>query len=98
MKQETSGNLKKYHKANPLKAGMPKEELKSKYPSLSDPKIFNLIVNQMIKDGEIVQEEKTVRLKEHTVSLGTDQALANAPDRDNEFFKVPKILDDNSGA
>lgn len=31
-------------------------------------------------------------------SLGTDQTLANAPQRDGEFFKVPKILDDSSGA
>ena len=31
-------------------------------------------------------------------SLGTDASLANAPQRDGSFFKVPKILDDNSGA
>jgi aspartyl-tRNA(Asn)/glutamyl-tRNA(Gln) amidotransferase subunit C len=31
-------------------------------------------------------------------SLGTDRVLANAPQRDGEFFKVPKILDDGSGA
>jgi aspartyl-tRNA(Asn)/glutamyl-tRNA(Gln) amidotransferase subunit C len=31
-------------------------------------------------------------------SLGTEKVLANAPQRDDEFFKVPKILDDGSGA
>ena len=31
-------------------------------------------------------------------SLGVEKTLANAPQRDNEFFKVPKILDDNSGS
>ena len=31
-------------------------------------------------------------------SLGTERTLANAPQRDGEFFKVPKILDDSSGA
>jgi aspartyl-tRNA(Asn)/glutamyl-tRNA(Gln) amidotransferase subunit C len=31
-------------------------------------------------------------------SLGTEKALANAPQRDGAFFKVPKILDDSSGA
>ena len=31
-------------------------------------------------------------------SLTNDQALANAPEREDEYFKVPKILDDNSGA
>jgi aspartyl-tRNA(Asn)/glutamyl-tRNA(Gln) amidotransferase subunit C len=31
-------------------------------------------------------------------SLSNEAALANAPERENEYFKVPKILDDNSGA
>ena len=31
-------------------------------------------------------------------SLGVEKTLANAPDRDDEFFKVPKILDEGSGA
>jgi len=31
-------------------------------------------------------------------SLGTEKTLANAPQRDGEFFKVPKILDGSSGA
>lgn len=29
-------------------------------------------------------------------SLGAKRVLANAPDRDGPFFKVPKVLDDNS--
>ncbi len=31
-------------------------------------------------------------------SLGVEKTLANAPQRDNEFFKVPKILDESGGA
>jgi len=31
-------------------------------------------------------------------SLSNDAALSNAPEREGEYFKVPKILDDNSGA
>ena len=31
-------------------------------------------------------------------SLGTEKTLDNAPQRDGEFFKVPKILDDSLGA
>jgi len=31
-------------------------------------------------------------------SLGSEVTLANAPQRDGNFFKVPKILDDSSGA
>ena len=31
-------------------------------------------------------------------SLGTEKILANAPDADEDFFKVPTILDDGSSA
>jgi aspartyl-tRNA(Asn)/glutamyl-tRNA(Gln) amidotransferase subunit C len=31
-------------------------------------------------------------------SLGAEATLANAPQRDGEFFKVPKILDGGGGA
>jgi selenocysteine-specific elongation factor len=74
LKQKISEYLDIYHGANPLKAGMPKEELKSKFPLLGDSKLFNLVLNQMIKDQQIVLEEKTVRQAGHQVSLGQDQA------------------------
>ena len=38
------------------------------------------------------------RADEVEPSLGTDRALANAPERDGPFFTVPKILADNSDA
>lgn len=38
------------------------------------------------------------RKDEITASLGTEKTLANAPDSYEEYFKVPKVLDDNSGA
>ena len=31
-------------------------------------------------------------------SLGTEAALANAPQREGDFFKVPKIINESSGA
>jgi selenocysteine-specific elongation factor len=70
----TSAGLKAYHKAFPLKSGMLKEELKSKFPPNADPKLFSLVLNQMVKDGLIVQEDKTVRLAAHKVSLAGDEA------------------------
>jgi len=38
------------------------------------------------------------RADEIKESLGTEKTLANAPESDEDFFKVPKILDDTSGA
>ena len=74
LQQKSAEYLAKYHETNPLKAGMPKEELRSKFPRLSNSKLFNLVINQMIKNKQIVQEENTVRLDSHRVSLGEDQA------------------------
>ena len=72
--KEAAGHIGGYHKAFPLKSGMLKEELKSKFPPETDAKLFNLVINQMIKDEAVVQEEKTVRLKAHKVSLAGDEA------------------------
>ena len=73
--QETvQAQLSAYHEANPLKPGMPKEELKSKFPQLTDGKLFNLALNQLLKEKGIDQEENTIRLTTHSISLGTDQA------------------------
>jgi selenocysteine-specific elongation factor len=66
-------NLNGYHKTNPLKAGMPREELKTKFQPDMNSKLFSLIINQMIKSKDISAEEETVRLADHKVSLGTDQ-------------------------
>ncbi len=74
LEKKTLDYLSNYHKSNPLKAGMPKEELKSKFPFALGTKLFNLILNRMIKDKVIVQEENTVHLSSHTVSLKVDQA------------------------
>jgi selenocysteine-specific elongation factor len=74
LKKEMSVCLDNYHQVNPLKAGMPKEELRSKFPSLRNSKLTNLMLNHMIKDKKIVAEENTVRLASHTISLGMDQA------------------------
>ncbi len=67
------GFLDAFHRAHPLKSGMSKEELKSKFPSLVDRKLLNLVMTRMLKQGDIIQEEKTVRLAAHRVSLGKDQ-------------------------
>jgi len=74
LKLDTTNSLDAYHKANPLKAGMPKEELKSKMPDFLNPKFFNLIINQMIKEKEIELDEDMVRRQGHKVSLGEDQS------------------------
>ena len=74
LKRDTQNQLQAFHQANPLKPGMSKEELKTKFPPYLTSKLFNLTLAQMIKENEIAQEENTVRLATHTVALGGKQA------------------------
>jgi selenocysteine-specific elongation factor len=73
LRQKLLGHLNHYHQAHPLKAGMHKEELKTKIPRNLNPKLFSLLINQMLKDDEIAAEEETVRLASHKIALGADQ-------------------------
>ncbi len=75
LKQDALGHLEAYHKANPLKAGMQKEELKSKLPPFLGPKLYNLLLVQTSKEGAVVAEEDLIRLAAHRISLGEDQAV-----------------------
>ncbi|MBI9090841.1 MAG: selenocysteine-specific translation elongation factor [Desulfobacterium sp.] len=67
--------LAEYHKANPLKEGMPKQELKSKFRALRDKesKLFPLVIARLAKDGKVEQEQNSVRLAAHEVALQVDQ-------------------------
>ena len=73
LKGEIVENLGVYHEANPLKAGMSKEELKSKLPPTLSTRLFNLSVNQMVKENRVILEDDMIHLVEHTISLGVDQ-------------------------
>ncbi len=74
LKKDMTARLLAYHKKNPLKTGMPREELKSKLPLNVGTKAFTMALNQMTADMGIVQEGESVKLTTHKVSLGEDQA------------------------
>lgn len=74
LQKNMSAYLQAYHDKNPLKEGMPKEELKSKLPTTAGTRIFTMALNQMTADKAIVQEGDSVKLTTHKVSLGADQA------------------------
>jgi selenocysteine-specific elongation factor len=73
LKQLSHDVLEQYHRNNPLKPGISKEELKSKFPRQASGKLFTLVLNRMIKDQLLALEDDTVRLASHKVSLQVDQ-------------------------
>jgi selenocysteine-specific elongation factor len=76
LKDDMITALEKYHAENPLKPGMPKEELKSKLPSEVDGKLFNTLLSDLMGSEAVVQEKDKVRLAGHYIALkGEQQAL-----------------------
>ncbi len=73
LRQSIHTAMAQYHGEYPLKAGMLKEELRSKFPSVKNPKVLTLVLNQMIRDNELVQDEKIIHLADHRIALGADQ-------------------------
>lgn len=68
-----TGYLAVFHRNNPLKEGLSKEELKSKFPGYLQAKLLNQVLNQLVKDGEIIQDGDLVRLSGHKVALQVDE-------------------------
>jgi selenocysteine-specific elongation factor len=69
LKDELVRALEAYHIANPLKEGMPKEELKSKLPPEVDGKLFNALLADLSGSDAAAQEKDKVRLAGHHVAL-----------------------------
>ena len=61
-----------FHQENPMREGMVKEELRSRLYHGLDPKLFQLVLKSLTKEGEIVQDKAVIRMASHEVSLQED--------------------------
>ena len=89
LKKLSCNVLAKYHRDNPLKPGISKEELKSKFPRSAGGKLFTLVLNRMIKDRQLVLDGDIVRLASHKVSLQVDQKVLKQDI--SEIYKKSKL-------
>ena len=72
--QLLKGQLEAFHRREPLRAGMNKEELFARMPGGGvDAKLFNELMQRLTRDGEIIQEKDLVRLSSHQVALAGKQ-------------------------
>ncbi|MFZ5759174.1 MAG: selenocysteine-specific translation elongation factor [Thermodesulfobacteriota bacterium] len=65
--------LTTFHRENPLKPGLPKEELRNRAHSGLGQKLYQLVLTELAKKGTIALDEGVVRLAGHTVSLQADE-------------------------
>jgi selenocysteine-specific elongation factor len=73
IQEHIRGYLKTYHANNPLKSGIPKEELKTRLPFAVDGKTYLIVLQHLVKAGFLAVEEDMVRMADHKVALGADQ-------------------------
>jgi selenocysteine-specific elongation factor len=65
--------LAAYHRENPLKAGVPKEELRSLLYRGLDQRLLQFLLNDLLKKGILTQDQALIRLSTHKVSLKEDE-------------------------
>ena len=65
--------IRDYHKKFPLKKGMLKEELKSKLPQLTDPRLFNHLLTDLLNSALLNIEKDKLWLHEHKPLLKDSQ-------------------------
>lgn len=60
-----------YHAQNPLKPGMPKEEIPAQMDRPVDPKLLYAVLRRLAEEGFVFMEKEWVRLSGHKGDLGT---------------------------
>jgi len=73
LEQEIQGVLAAYHRKNPLKPGLSKEELRRQLPPQMEVRLFNHLLTGLANQKQIVLEKDLVRLAAHKVTLAVDQ-------------------------
>ncbi len=62
--------LGQYHRKNPLREGLPREELRMSLALGGNQKVFAMALRDLEKQGKIVVDRENVRLTAHRVDLG----------------------------
>jgi selenocysteine-specific elongation factor len=70
---EITAIISQYHEEFPLKAGIMKEELRSRSFGSENQRLFNYMITGLINEGPFVQDKELIRLKEHKVTFAKDQ-------------------------
>ncbi len=65
--------IRNFHRQNPLKAGISKEVLFMSLPVKIDQRLFNLALQELVKDGVIKIEQDIVRDVHHSVKLTSEE-------------------------
>jgi len=66
--------VQEFHRKNPMRPGISREELKGKLPEEVDPKLYSFVLEGLIGEGRLESEKELVRIKGHRISLSGREA------------------------
>jgi selenocysteine-specific elongation factor len=72
--KKTLDIIAKYHKENPLKPGLEKEELKGMLRMRLSPKVLNLTIDGLVKKKQVETDGSRLRLPGFKAAVGKDQS------------------------
>lgn len=72
LQERCTGILAEFHRANPLKGGMSREELRRRLRGGDDARLFSFLLAELVRKGGVAQDEAEVRLAGHKVAMGVD--------------------------
>ncbi len=74
LEKKTLDIIAKYHKENPLKPGLEKEELKGMLRMRLSPKVLNLTIDGLVKKKQVETDGSRLRLPGFKAAVGKDQS------------------------
>ena len=74
LREKAQREVEAYHKANPLRRGMPREELKSRLKLAARP--FNAALKKLVQEGLLEENAALVQLPGHAASFNPQQQAA----------------------
>ncbi len=69
LEKAVAGELAAYHRANPLRPGMPREELRERCFSRAGTEVFRFVLSRMQAAGAVSSDREAIRLAAHKVTL-----------------------------
>jgi len=77
--------LETFHKEQPLKMGLLKEEIRTRLPKETDPKLYSFVMERLINNKEIALTDEFLALSGHKPKLKSNQK--SLKDRMMSFYK-----------
>ncbi len=72
LKEETLQCLRDFHAKSPMAVGLSKEELKTKLPKAMEPRLFQVLLQEMIQTNQVILEREKIRLSDYRISASEE--------------------------